>query len=258
MAGQQPGGQSRSGAHPPGAAGAGKRAAAGPPGHWFPLLLFGGLAALSLPLSALGSPRLPTGISEVAVTYPAVTQAMYLGGGAAAAPVAFPLGWYWVAALVAGLLVTAAWYRWRDRRGGSRTPLGGYLVSGLVLAAVTAALPLLAWGKQVQVDGPGMQAWIWLDVLWRLGTFALLAVAVSLGVLARTGRSRTLAVVTAVYTAAVCFAGWHDLRQPVILLVFYPSGDRAVMLPAAVLLLAGLGTMLATALQKRRSRPAAP
>jgi len=30
------------------------------------------------------------------------------------------------------------------------------------------------------------------------------------------------------------------------------------MLPAAILLLAGLGTMLATARQKLRSRPAAP
>jgi len=50
--GQQPGGQSRREAGPPGAAGAGVRAAAGRPGHWFPLLLFGGLAALSLPLSA--------------------------------------------------------------------------------------------------------------------------------------------------------------------------------------------------------------
>jgi hypothetical protein len=91
----------------------------------------------------------------------------------------------------------------------------------------------------------------------RLGTFALLAVAVILGVLARIGRSRTLATVTAVYTAAVCFAGWHNLRQPVVLSVFYPYGDRAVMLPATVLLLAGLGTMVATALRKLRSRQAA-
>lgn len=183
---------------------------------------------------------------------------MYLGGGAAAGPFPFPLGWYWVGMLVVGLLVTAAWYRWRDRRGGgSLTPLGGYLVSGLALAAVTAALPLLAWGKPVQVDGAGMQAWTWLDALWRLGTFALLAVAVSLGVLARIGRSRALAIVTAVYAAAVCFAGWYDLRQWVIVPVFYPSGDWAVMLPAAVLLIAGLGAMLATALRKLRSRPAA-
>jgi hypothetical protein len=256
VAGQQPGGQSPSGAYPPGAA-AGERAAGGRPGHWFPLLLFGGLAALSLPLSELPSPQPPTGIWEFTITYPTVTQAMYLGGGAPARPFPFPLGWYWVGVLVVGLLVTAAWYRWRDRRGGSRTPLGGYLVSGLALAAVTAALPLLAWGKPVQLDATGAQAWTWLDALWRLGTFALLAVAVSLGVLARIGRSRTLAIVTAAYTAAVCLAGWHDLRQPVILPVFYLSGDRAVMLPAAVLLLAGLGTMLATALQKLRSRPTA-
>jgi hypothetical protein len=58
---------------------------------------------------------------------------------------------------------------------GSQTPLRGYLVTGLVLAAVTAALPLLAWG--VQIDGPGMQAWAWLDAFWQLGTFALLAIA---------------------------------------------------------------------------------
>jgi hypothetical protein len=257
MASPQPGGQSPSEVRRPGAAGAGESTAAGRPGHWFPLLLFGGLAALSLPLAALASPRLPTGITEFATTYPTVTQAMYLGGGAAAGSFPFPLGWYWVGVLVAGLLVTAAWYRWQDRRGGSRTPLRGYLVSGLTLAAVTAALPLLAWGKPIEIDGPGIQALTWLDALWRLGTFALLAVAVILGVLARIGRSRMLAIVTAVYTAAVCFAGWHDLRHPVLLAVFYPSGDRAVMLPAAVLLLAGLGTMLATALSKLRSRQAA-
>jgi hypothetical protein len=237
--------------------GAGGRAAAGRPGYWFPLLLFGGLAVLSVPLSALDSPRLPTGISVVTVTYRTVTQAMYLGGGAAARPFPFPLGWYWVGVLVVGLLVTVAWYRWRDRRSGSRTPLGGYVVSGLALAAVTAALPLLAWGKPVQVAGPGLQAWTWLDAFWRLGTFALLAVAVSLGMLAWTGRSRPLAVVPVVSAAAVCFAGWQELRQPAILPLFYPSGDRAVMLPAAVLLLAGLGTLLATALQKPRSSPAA-
>ena len=81
MGGQQPGGQSRSEALPPGATREGERAAAGRPGYWFPLLLFGGLAALSLPLSALASPQLPTGITVYAITYPTVTQAMYLGGG---------------------------------------------------------------------------------------------------------------------------------------------------------------------------------
>lgn len=148
LAGHQPGEQSRSEPRPPGDAGAGKRAAARP-GHWFPLLLSGGLAALSLPLSVLASPRLPAGLAVFTrEVYPTVTQAMYLGGGSATGPFPFPLGWYWAGALVAGLLLTAAWYRWRDRRAGSQTPLRGYLVTGLVLAAVTAALPLLAWGHR--------------------------------------------------------------------------------------------------------------
>src|ERR1700731_3164629 len=102
MAGQQPGGQSRSAAPPSGAARAGERSAAGPPGHWFPLLLFGGLAALSLPLAELPSPQPPYGIWEIAITYPTVTQAMYLGGGAASGPFPVPLGWYWVGVLVVG------------------------------------------------------------------------------------------------------------------------------------------------------------
>jgi hypothetical protein len=38
---------------------------------------------------------------------------MYFGGGSASAPFPFPLGWYWVGVLLSGLLITAAWYRWR-------------------------------------------------------------------------------------------------------------------------------------------------
>jgi hypothetical protein len=83
---------------------------AGRPAYWFPLLLFGGLTALSLPLSVLGSPRLTTGYHVLtAVVYPKVTEAMYLGGGFTTGPFPFPLGWYWVGVLVAGLLLTMAW-----------------------------------------------------------------------------------------------------------------------------------------------------
>jgi hypothetical protein len=258
MADHLPGEQSRSEPRPPGSAGISKRGASARPGYWFPLLLLGGLTALSLPLSVLASPRLSTGLEVVLTkdTYSTVTQAMYFGGGFAVGPFPFPLGWYWVGALVGGLLLTAAWYRGQDRRDGTRTPLRGYLLTGLALAAVTAALPLLAWGMPVQVDGPGMQAWAWLDTLWRLGTFALLAMAVSLGILARIGHSRALAVITVIYTAAVCLTGWLNLQQAqaLILPAFYPSGDPAVLLPAAVLLLAGLGTVLTTGLRKPRAR----
>jgi hypothetical protein len=222
------------------------------PAYWLPLLLFGGLAALSLPLSVLGSPRLSTGYAVLSVeVYPTITQAMYFGGGSATGPFPFPLGWYWVGALVAGLLLTGAWYRWWDRRTGRQTPLRGYLVTGLVLTAVTAVLPLTAWGTQVQVEGPGLNTWSWLEVFWRLGTFALLAMGVSLAILARSGHSRALGIITAVYVAAVCFAGFLELRQAFVL-PGYPFAGSAVLLPAAVLLLSGLGALASGLLGRRR------
>jgi hypothetical protein len=233
-------------------------AAAAPPGdfqaarpaYWFPLLLFGGVAALSLPLSVIGSPRPPSGIAVLsAQVYPTVTEAMYFGGGSATRPFPFPLGWYWVGALVAGLLLTGAWHRRRDRRTGRRTPLRGYLVTGLVLAAVTAVLPLTAWGTPLQVEGPALNAWSWLEVSWRLGTFALLAVGVGLAILAWSGHSRALGIITAVYIAAVGLAGFLELQQAFILPTF-PLAGRAVLLPAAVLLLSGLGA-LASGLRDR-------
>jgi hypothetical protein len=259
MADHVPGEPSRGEPRPAGGAGLSKRAATRRPGYWFPLLLPGGLIALALPLSVLASPRLPTGpVMLTREVYPTVTQAMYFGGGSVAGPLPFPLGWYWVGALVAALLLTVAWYCWQDRRSGTRTPLRGYLLTGLVLVVATAALPLLAWGMPapVQMDGSSAQAWTWLDALWQQGTFALLAMAVSLGILARIGHSRGLAVITAIYAAAVCLTGWLNLQQAqgLILPAFYPSGDPAVLLPAAVLLLAGLGTLLTTGLRQRRAR----
>ena len=221
-------------------------------GYWFPLLLFGGLAALSLPLSVLASPRSATSYAMLTrEIYPTVTQAMYFGGGFASGPFPFPLGWYWVGVLLSGLLITAAWYRWRDRRTGRSTPLRGYLVTGLVLAVVTAALPLLAWGTPISVASLGLNAWSWLDSLWRLGTFALLAIGVGLAILARAGRSRALGAMTAVYFAAVGLAGWLALQQPPMLPVL-GYADPGVGLPAAVLLLSGLGTLLVAGLRELR------
>jgi hypothetical protein len=86
--------------------------------------------------------------------------------------------------------------------------------------------------------------------LARLGTFALLAVAVGLAILARTGHSRALGIVTALYTVAVCLTGWFELQQAFILRPF-PSAGSAVLLPAAVLLLSGFGA-LASGLRARR------
>ena len=129
------------------------------PAYWFPLLLFGGLAALSLPLSVLESPRSATSYAMLTrEIYPTVTQAMYFGGSSASAPFPFPLGWY--------------------------------------------------WGRPIPAASLGLNAWSWLDSLWRLGTFALLAVGVGLAILARAGHSRALAAITVIYLGAVSLAGW--------------------------------------------------
>jgi hypothetical protein len=161
--------------------------------------------------------------------------------------------------LLSGLLLTAAWYRWRDRRTGRSTALRGYLVTGLVLAAATAALPLLAWGMPISGSGPGLNPWSWLDSLWRLGSFALLAIGAGLAILAWAGRSRVLGALTAVYLAAVCLAGWLGLQQASVTPAL-PYGDPGVLLhgdpggllPAAVLLLSGLGMLLAAGLRELR------
>lgn len=233
---------------PPGSPGPAAR-----PGYWFPPLLSGVLAAASVPLAVLLSPQRPTGYAPLTrLAYPTLTQAMYLGGGWASPPFPFPMGWYWVGALAASVLLTAAWYRWQDRRARGRIPLRGYLVTGLALAAVTAALPLAGLGVPTDVLGPIVPAWRWLDVLWQLGTFAMLAVAAGLGMLARAMRNRTLAVITAVYALAVGLAGWAGL-QAIFLPSFYPAGPPIALLPAAVLLAAGLGALLATRARALRS-----
>ena len=58
-------------------------------------------------------------------------------------------------------------------------------------------------------------------------------------------------VITALYTVAVCLTGWSELERAFIFSPF-PFAGPAVLLPAAVLLLAGLGTLLAGGLRELR------
>lgn len=154
-------------------------------------------------------------------------------------------GWYWAAALTAGFLITAGWYR-RAGRGGSAGPGPGYLVTGLVLTAAVTAAPLLVMPRV------SLPAWLWLSSQWANGTFALLIIAIALWILARRARSHPLAIVALVYTAAVLAAGWPTLGSapsaltasggdPLRVLVSIGSqaqSAEAPLLPAAVLLVA--------------------
>jgi hypothetical protein len=201
---------------------------------WLPLLLPGLMAALSVPFFTLVETQ-PRGGDYVFLIAggPTLTHELYLGGLSFVAP-GFPAGWYWVGVLAVVILGTAAWFR-------GRIPLRGYLITGLVLVLVTAMLPLAGLGASAYEQDTTL--WTWLTVGWQQGTFALLATAVSLGLLAWLRRSRPLAIITGCFAAVVVLAAALEAGQGIGLASFtYTSA--LVLFPAAVLILAGLGTLL--------------
>ncbi|MHB1593276.1 MAG: hypothetical protein ACYCO9_01880 [Streptosporangiaceae bacterium] len=224
-------------------------------GYWFPLLVFGGLTALWLPLWGLTAPL--SGFVALQVPYPTLTQAIYAGDVILPWQPGPAAGWYWVAMVATGTLLSVAWYRWRDRRERTRTPLRGFLITGLAMTALTAALPLLGLGVPVGADPRTQQQWAWLNAAWRLGTLALLAGAACLAMLARIIGSRALTAITIGYTAAACLSGWLDLRLAGIDPLIHPYDGIIAVLPATVLLLAGLSAGLTAGLRRLRARPAA-
>src|ERR1700683_3385083 len=109
-----------------------KRTSAAARAYWLPLILFGALICASLPFyeKLHAPPRAllfqsgaePNGIVKTEVT---------------------ALGYYWQLALLAGVVLTALWYRWRGRQTGFRTPAAAFLITGLVLGELVLLIPLL-------------------------------------------------------------------------------------------------------------------
>ena len=193
---------------PPGVPGAAR------PAYWFPLALFGVIVALSVPLYALqlGTAPMASGWAAYApLTRTVFWSSAHSSFSASLSPDGGPLGiaegWYWAAALAIVFLVTTAWYRRADRRAGRGGPGLGYLITGLVLTAAATAVPLLLMPRVP------LPAWLWLSSQWNSGTFALLIIAVGLGILARRARSRLLAIVALAYTAAALAVDWPALRS---------------------------------------------
>jgi hypothetical protein len=247
-------GPERPGGGSPGpAAGPGGQAAVRGGGLWLALLVPGVLAAAALPLSALAAARLPTGIF-LETSQESLMRVLYLRGGVAVGPAGFPLGWYWTGVLAVSVAATGAWYRHRDQAAGQPGLLRGYLAAGAALVAVTAGLPLAGWRTSaLSLDD---NAAGWLGALWQQGTFALLAIAVTLGILARARRSWGLAAITVVYAAIAGLAGWAA-AAPGIELGYSADAAPAVLLPAAVLLVAGTGLLLAAAVRRPLRPPGA-
>jgi hypothetical protein len=203
-----------------------RRARAERHAYWFPLVLFGLLTC-----AAPGGPSMP------------------ILGGFTGFAVQRYLGYYWLAALLGGLLLTLLWYRRNAGRVGLATPARGYVVTTAVLTVLALVIPPLS-----QVRSPRWLSWLQhLQVLWPgdlvvRGTFPFVIIAAGLWVLAWAERSRALTVIAAVYTATALLASLYNIENVLFRLGWNPSGSDwsltslpNVLLPALVLLAAGAG-----------------
>jgi hypothetical protein len=220
--------------------------------YWFPLVLFGVLTCLAAPLYISAAPRIgregPVIGAAALGGSPAVLGGQNGGNG-------FYLGWYWLAALVGGFLVTLLWYRWHARSIGVQTPARGPIVTGVVLTVLALLLPLLS--RLVP-----FLYWLWPGDLWIRGTVAFLIIAVGLCFLAWAERSVGLVVTAVVYTGAALLANLYDIENVLFRLGWNVSNGTAsltvlpnVLLPGMVLLVAGAAAFFAQR-PRRQVRPA--
>jgi hypothetical protein len=211
-------------------------------GYWFPLVLFGLLTCGAAPLYvAAARPRVTSG-AYATDRGPVLLSGSLPGGDG------FYIGWYWAAALVGGYLLTVVWYRWHARRAGVATPARGYLITGVVLTVLVLAIPPLTMRAHVL-----WLVWLPFGDVWIRGTLAFLIIAIGLWVLARAERSRALAAIALVYTAAALLSSLYNVENIVFRLGWNPGRSAFawqltalpnVLLPAAILLVAGCAAFL--------------
>jgi hypothetical protein len=217
--------------------------------YWFPLVLFGLLTCGSFPFylrSPAGRPS-SGGAVLASLSNPGGKWLPFLGGVPGAEHGG--LAYYWLAALLGGLLATLLWYRWHARRAGLATPALGYIICTAVLTVAAVVIPPLSL-----VRSPHWLSFLHpLRALWPgdliiRGVFPLVIIAVGLLVLAWAERSLALAI-TAAFCVALALAeslynvgniayrlGWSPSEAIVPLLNVLPSG--------LFLLVAGMAALL--------------
>ena len=206
--------------------------------YWFPLILFGALTCVSVPF------YIQPGVPAAQATGGA-PELPVLGGFSGFLTHRY-LGYYWLAALLGGLLLTLLWYRRNARRVGLQTPARGYVITVAVLTVLALVIPPLSgvrspnWLQHLQVLWPG-------DLVLR-GTFPFVIIAAGLWALAWAERSRALAFIAAVYTGTALLASLYDIENLLFRLGWNPGPGEwdltslpNVLLPALVLLAAGAG-----------------
>jgi hypothetical protein len=216
--------------------------------YWFPLVLFGVLTLASAPFYVL--PGAPAGRGAIAQS----ADPLPVLGGFPGPAVRSDLGYYWLAALLAGLLLTLLWYRWNARRVGLQTPARASVVTVAVLTVLALVIPILSQVRSLHFLGV-----LWPGDLVIRGTFPFVIIAAGLWVLAWAERSRALAVIAAVYTATALVSSLYNIENVLFRLGWNPAGQDwsltslpNVLLPAFVLLVAGAGAF--TAQRRHRAR----
>jgi hypothetical protein len=211
-------------------------------GYWFPLVLFGLLTCGAAPFYVAAAAPPPWSLTYQAGAGPILLSGTPSGGNS------FLIGWYWTVALVGGYLLTLVWYRRHAGRAGVRTPARRDQFTGAALTVLALAIPPLT--RFV----PRL-SWTWLPFgdLWIRGTLAFLIIAAGLWVLAWAERSRALAVIALVYTGTALLASLYDTENILFRLGWDPGRSAFawqltalpnVLLPAAILLAAGLGAFV--------------
>lgn len=232
----------------------GNRTSAAAHGYWLPLLLFGLLICGSLPfyerLRPSGAHPALAGLPGPGICRQVGAQSCHVAVTESYVTVVTALGYYWQLAIPAGVVLTAAWYRWRGRRTGLRLPTYAFLVTGLVLAELVLLVPLLI------AAGTGPHGGL-VRGLDHAG--ALVIIAAVLWVLAWTERSWGLAVIVAVFLVAALPVSHYDgggVADGTTGAADLSLGALRLLglIPALILLAAGAGTWLAGRL---RSRPSA-
>jgi hypothetical protein len=213
--------------------------------YWLPLVLFGLLTCASVPFYI--QPVFPTGTGSFEVGRAGLALPFF---GGYAGFLTQSAAYYWMAALLGGLLLTQLWYWWHARRVGLATSARACIIGTAVLTVLAIVIPPLS-----QVRSPAGLRWLHhLAVLWPgdlvvRGTFPFLIIAVGLLVLAWAERSVALTVIAVVYAGAALLSVLYDVGT--ILYWFgwnTPPGDQSlpnVLLPALVLLVAGTAAFAA-------------
>jgi len=212
-------------------------------GYWFPLVLFGLLTCSSVPFYIQYVPK-RAGAVELTGGRPTLPVL----GGAPAAMDGNYRGFYWLAVLLAALLVTQLWYWWHARRVGVATQARWYVITTATITLMALLIPVLA-----QVSALRALAILMPGDLMVRGTFPFVIVAAGLLVLAWIERSLLLTVVGVVYAGAAVVASLYDVSNMIARMGWMlPPADEAlpnVLLPAVVLV---VGAAVALAVSRHQ------